>query len=542
MSDIVDISALSTWSLREIITASNLNTQLVAKLDLIYGNQVIINDDMGLLLQGAGAEQAKIPFIITSAPTGWTRDVSADTDHVLRVTDGSTVPPGTNPTAVGGAKGGSWTVAGLASSVASAHTHTLSAHTHGMENHTHSMSGHTHTVGSHTHSIATHTHTIPSDNITLQIASYWARQTPSGLVVADKDHLHTATHSHSGVTVTAVGGTGASGGSTSSGSSSGQVISTNTSGTPVADSTGSDGSHNHTISQDGTWRPSYLNVMICSRDNDPKINIRSVVCSPWFSGERTSYEKFTENTTDIINRLIDNIVDINDVLELLLQGAIGGIEQAIIPFAIASSPTGWTRHIASGNDNIIRVTDGSTLPPGAVPTATGGAIGGSWTIIGTTSVAAGSHTHTMNNHTHSLNAHTHTITHTHIMTSHTHVIDSHTHTINTETGLVSSVPTVTTDQVVNYSTQLSYYSTSDHTHTIPDHNHGGTSGVGSGTSGEASVANIDSTGAETGTPSSDTTGVPSTNTTGSNGSHSHVISYDSSWRPKYLNVLACSKD
>jgi len=104
----------------------------------------------------------------------------------------------------GAGTGGSWTVSGLSSSTVSNHSHSVGSHTHGPGTLA------TQTISSNDN-FAGGSNPFPNlVNATLSIAS--------------------------GVTAASTGDTGAAGG------------------------------HSHTISQDGTWRPAYADVIICTKD------------------------------------------------------------------------------------------------------------------------------------------------------------------------------------------------------------------------------------------------------------------------------------
>lgn len=283
MASIVNIQPVTPWSVRDFGSASKLNSQVSNKILAVYQNQVITNYDLGLLFQGVsgGPEQAKIPFVKSSAPTGWSRDTSFLTDHVLRVTDTSTVPPGASATATGGQHGGSWTITGIAASVDPGHTHTLADHTHTMGNHTHAMTSHSHGMN-HVHNDTGHTHTtyysltssMTGANSCLSFDRYSVDGSYYHVYTANCSSTHTlgdgvslyTSHNHAFGT-TASGNTSAPN-VTETGTSSGTsgTPSNNTTGIPSQPNTGSSGSHSHSISHDGSWRPGYLNVLICRRD------------------------------------------------------------------------------------------------------------------------------------------------------------------------------------------------------------------------------------------------------------------------------------
>ena len=258
---------------------------------------------------------------------------------------------------------------------------------------------------------------------------------------------------------------------------------------------------------------------------------------PFFPGELPSHEKFTEEFSQKVNIINTNHVIINDALELLLQGISGGAEQAKMPFALAAAPDGWTRDVSFTTDHLLRVTDGVTVPPGVSPTATGGAEGGDWTITGTTTVAASGHTHNMNDHSHSI-SHSHAGgSHTHTGANHNHTLPSHSHAIFSSGGGFSSfnIPNQGVTKV-----GLVVQAVRQHRHTVVAHDHGGTTNPNTGTNATSShttdAANATSS---TASPSqSDGNNSVSSNT----GGHNHTVSHAGNFRPKYLNMLICSKD
>lgn len=260
---------------------------------------------------------------------------------------------------------------------------------------------------------------------------------------------------------------------------------------------------------------------------------------PFFPGEHPSNEKFTEEFTQKFNAINSNHVIINDSLELLLQGISGGGEQAKIPLALSSAPDGWTRDISFSTDHVLRVTDGSTLPPGASPNSTGGGEGGSWTITGTTSVAESDHTHTMN-------AHTHFMSHSHSGGAHTHFTALHTHSDPQHAHAIGGTPGATTSSVsatVGAKSRLGGDANAlTHTHDITSHNHGGTVSedtiTTSASSGATDSGDVDLDGPSTSPSNTD----PNSDVSSGSASHNHTPSHDATWRPKYLNVLICSKD
>ena len=283
MANIISVSPLASWFLREQPVSSKFNSELKNKMNSLISNHVIINNGLEQLIQGAsgGAQQAKILFGLAAAPTGWTRDASVPEDRVLRVTDGVTLPPspqGSSPTAIGGENGGQDgnIIVGFGSDTVGSHTHDLANHTHILANHTHSMDNHTHGV-SHTHTMLSHPHTYPSSELgemrffidPFNSVENIKFEFGAGVSVAQINHSHTnAAHTHTasgfGILVpgsdtgtetgnpTSLPGSGGSGGSISNG--------------PSTNTSGSTGLHSHSISNDGTWRPSYLNVLLCKKD------------------------------------------------------------------------------------------------------------------------------------------------------------------------------------------------------------------------------------------------------------------------------------
>ncbi len=264
---------------------------------------------------------------------------------------------------------------------------------------------------------------------------------------------------------------------------------------------------------------------------------------PFFPGELPSHEKFTEEFTQKVNTLITNHVIVNDATELLLQGVSGGAEQAKLTFALASAPDGWTRDLSFTTDTLLRVTDGSTLPPGASPTATGGSEGGSWTITGTTTVAETDHTHTMNAHVHDM-SHSHTGgSHTHPSPAHTHLHGNHSHSISSGSQVIQQSGDSNQDHSGDINSIPPGVSVARlHVHTTTIHSHGGTTSAVNPSSAENGgffeTAASDSL---IGSASPGNTGGNSS-TSGTGGSHNHTPSHDGSFRPKYLNMIVCSKD
>jgi hypothetical protein len=274
MPTLTYITPIRTWEVREILSASALMSEIYSKIQVLNTNLETINTHQINLLKGAdgGAEQAKIPFHHATAPTGWTRDATFTNDVMLRVTDGSTVPPGADPNVNGGGHGGGWTITGVSLSTPSDHSHTMS-HTHDLQNHTHATVLHSHTHTSHSHSLTVdgaYSHSVPAAGVTtggptaldsILIASY---------PIASNSHTHYDAHGHtihhaSGYMVPFSLGT-ASPATTSETTGTTATPSTNTSGDSSVGSTDSKNIGVHSITHDGIWRPAYSDILMCKRD------------------------------------------------------------------------------------------------------------------------------------------------------------------------------------------------------------------------------------------------------------------------------------
>jgi hypothetical protein len=276
MSIITPISYAIPWYIRENPTSAKFTAEVNSKLNILILNQISVNDYTDELLQGStgGAEQARVPLLMVSAPSGWTRDAAVISGSTLRITDGVTVPPGVDPNIIGGQAGGSWTVSGCSAASTANHTHTMGTHTHST-NHSHTAPVHSHDLGSHTHPIATHAHSGlasiggESKNSDYGNLLLWIGGTlsPFGTVVSS-GHTHTiGTHSHGG---SYTSNTGTTGGPSSNTTGSSTVTITDQSsvisGTPSDDVSGSSGAHLHTIAHDGSWSPKFATVIICTKD------------------------------------------------------------------------------------------------------------------------------------------------------------------------------------------------------------------------------------------------------------------------------------
>lgn len=534
MATLQTLNSSDFFMLGEHPTNYKFEKQVYENISKLLTNEAAIDSDIKILIQDStgGAEQGKIPFFRSSAPTGWTRDTSFTNDSILRVTDGATMPSGDSPTATGGQSGGSWTMSGITTSSAGSHTHSFD-HTHSLGSHTHTYPAHTHTITSHTHSVDSHTHTVPSLSTSTVTSSLTHNNITGGtnFRYSDKQHNHDATHTHS---------PGNSGGITSSDTTvadtssaaptTGAASGASASDSPVL-STTSD--HTHTISHDGSWRPAYTNVIICKKDDYVDL---SAISSPanWDIREEPVSPVWNAQIRLKINDLISHASYLNTNLVSMFSGA--GADQAIISFGLAASPTGWTRDTSFATDKLLRVVTG----------AGGGTSGGDWTITGHTDATESAHTHTVASHTHDLSSHTHTIaSHTHTLNSHSHTAN-HTHSLASESGTTGNNST-SVRYIANVDSADWAFTSADnifglpwtpHTHTFAAHDHGGS--VGGSTSLSASSTTTGSAGASVSATSSSTGS--SAPTTSSSGSHNHGVSHDGTWRPSYLNVLVCKKD
>lgn len=255
MANITSITAVEAWFLREIPSHTKLTAQLTNKVNTLIANQVLINAALEQLLQGAtgGSEQAHLAMYNTSAPTGWTQ-VTSHNDMVIRLVNttggvaGANDPKGT---------GGAWAVTGLSSGMEAAHTHGMSSHTHTISTSTQDTTTtttdgfHHHAIavgGSHNHGGATgtngsgqvnsgagsgdaargpHTHSVSTDG----------NHDHGGFSEFEGYHTHTLTHAHTG-----------------------------TSAAPNTNTSEAGSAHNHSVTQDGTWRPSYVNLILVKKD------------------------------------------------------------------------------------------------------------------------------------------------------------------------------------------------------------------------------------------------------------------------------------
>ena len=205
------------------------------------------------------------------------------------------------------------------------------------------------------------------------------------------------------------------------------------------------------------------------------------------------FTKLNAQITSKINILKDNTNIINTGLENLLQGVSGGAEQANIPLAMASAPTGWTRDVTQSPDAVLRVTDGATLVSGASPDPVGGNQGGSWQIIGSSAALNPTHSHGLNLHTHNIGSHTHLVpSHAH-NDGHNHSIGGHRHS-GPSGGATTTGPFSGGTIGHTPGTQLV---TDIHTHSVGAHSHGVWAfSAGGGMSGPSIGTTDDSGGGE----------------------------------------------
>jgi hypothetical protein len=149
----------------------------------------------------------KALFYQAAAPTNWTQD-TATNDKVLRIVSGS-----------GAGTGGDWTISGV-----TVDDHILIENELPAHNHTAS----TNSAGAHTHNVYT----------------VYGSGSISGFNDASTEVLN---------------------GNTISGTAHTSSVSAH-SHTVTVDNTGGDAGHNHGLTADGTWRPSYIDVIACTKD------------------------------------------------------------------------------------------------------------------------------------------------------------------------------------------------------------------------------------------------------------------------------------
>jgi hypothetical protein len=250
----------------------------------------------------------------------------------------------------------------------------------------------------------------------------------------------------------------------------------------------------------------------------------------WHLREIPVKSKFSSEITAKCNILIGNQTIVNTYLVNLLQGASGGTQQANLPMATQYAPTGWSRNTSIQNDTILVVTLGAGL-----------ASGGDWAISGVTLSSELDHTHTTQSHTHDI-SHTHIAsTHSHIMT-HTHTFD-HTHNMNNESVETEFTAPTGFDHlgVTSAAWSESVFintTTQGHKHTYV---HGHTL-VTKAPIVESQSTSYTALGADAYTTFTGNSSITSNDTTDLSGAHTHGMTSDSSWRPSYMNIIACRKD
>jgi hypothetical protein len=519
MPTLLSIANTEPWFRGEHPSNEKMNVQIGDISSICTANILSLDSYHRLLLQGSsgGVHQATIPFINSSAPTRWTRSITVSTDKLLRVTSGA-----------GTATGGSWTVSGMIVAADGAHNHSVTSHTHTMS--------HTHTY-SHSHNTQGHVHDASHYHITDTTYSIFSGGPSSavgtsivvGSLYTLSYHAHTGgLHNHT----TSTASFSTSGPSTNLISTEDVVSGTASSSSgATSGTTDNAATHTHTFSYAPSWKPSYLTTIICTKDDDTTLT--AVTPSQrWTTREQPTSTKMNQEITNRFNLNISNHQILNTNVSMLLQGTAGGTEQAKLLFALSSAPTGWTR-INTHNDKLVRIADGIEA---------GGLTGGLWTISGYTIDSSGAHTH-------SLASHVHNIEHGHgAGTSHRHTIIDHTHTLPSHGHNIAAAAASSTGYAPGYfngtpgAGDISSAASSAHTHAIPAHAHSTSSGsailptLGSGTSYTSyDLLNISALGATN-------SAIASPDLTGSSGSHTHTATHDSSWRPRYLNVIECSKD
>lgn len=264
MPTITDVTHIEDFLVRAFATASEIN-EITNKISVIDDNVIVINAYHENLLQGVvgGTEQARMPFCLSSAPTGWIKSTALD-DHMLRVTDGVSIPTGLNPTFVGNAEGGDWSITGGSLSSVDNHSHTI-AHTHGLASHIslHSLSSHSHSM-THYHTAA-HTHGTDTGYAHLGTPSSYANQwNYAGFTIATLYHGHSdGGHSH---TLSSAGSLSWNSPGTSDAIVTGSSSSTNVSGASSVSSSQVENVGTHPIGFGDTWRPAYYDIIICEKN------------------------------------------------------------------------------------------------------------------------------------------------------------------------------------------------------------------------------------------------------------------------------------
>lgn len=228
-------TATSTWS--ELSSTYDISaTRLNGKLAAFYDD--IPNGTRSIFYQ-------------SSAPTGYTQVTSVN-DRVLRVVSGS-----------GGGSGGSWTITGLTSEEHILTVDEMPAHSHtgSTGNDSHSHSG---TTGSdsHSHSISggSHSHSFDFRD------SAGGNSSTAFLSVEGSNPLTTGSDVGPSTATSSVrsSGHGHSVGSDSHSHSFSTGSDTHNHSVSVSNTGGGLG-HAHDLTQDGTWRPSHIDVIIAER-------------------------------------------------------------------------------------------------------------------------------------------------------------------------------------------------------------------------------------------------------------------------------------
>ena len=257
MANIIPISPLANWFVKEEPTVAKFNSNIVDKVNTLIGNQDLINVQVTTLLPttASGLPPANLLFALPNAPTGWTRNVSVINDGILL----------TSTTGLGSS--GSWVMSGLSVSSVGDHTHTLGSHTHDAT-HNHVSSVHTHGM-THTHTApGTHTHTISNDAQTTSASfriidslAYTFNAGP-GPAYSTNGHTHSLVHTHV-VPSIALAPSTFSGSSNSTDATITQYSANTDSSTETL---GLGGAHYHNIASNSVWRPQYLNMICCTKD------------------------------------------------------------------------------------------------------------------------------------------------------------------------------------------------------------------------------------------------------------------------------------
>lgn len=200
---------------RHKIPTGNLSAKPSVQVGDFYlatdkGQLVIGKDGSNWTLGGDLQYGTRITVVQATVPSGFTLVTGFD-DKVL---------VGEDTAGQGGDTGGSWTISGLSNDTVATHTHVGGSHNHTIPTHTHVISGST---------------TAPTANV--------ATDNGTGGGDPDGPHVHNiAFDSQASTAGTYVGAGGDSA------------------------TTTAEGSHSHTISSDGNWRPAYVKVLVISKD------------------------------------------------------------------------------------------------------------------------------------------------------------------------------------------------------------------------------------------------------------------------------------